>query len=246
MFNAELVSQNFGGQWIERTGLAKRDVDHNAALFADLFATRPPMLERFSAKVDDVGETPPFEAFSVVAPHNEVLAIVRGMRWTTNDLLRLELGYLNGEMGDPAVDDWAIVMPQVRSPKLKWTPNGQDYACVERSYIDTPSGGRFLAFSDPKHRLLSECIAGIHLSCTLNQSGEQLRKSRRGVLLLYPTKKKGLVVDVESTFMGIAVLPPAGPVTTLTRFKVRQPAEPDAVVVSVHSRTAPTPRKTRK
>jgi len=246
MFNAELVSQNFGEQWIERTGLAKRDVDHNASLFAKLFARRPPALGHFSANVDGVGETPLLAAYSVVVPHDELLEVLRGMCWTTSDLLRLELGYLNGEMGDPAVDDWAIVMPQVKNPRLNWTPNGQDYACVERAWIDTPSGGRFLAFSDPKHRLLSECIAGKYAMGALNQSGEQLRKSRRGVLLLYPTKKKGLVVDRDSTFMGIAVLPPAGPVTTLTRFRVRQPAQPDAVVVSVHARTAPTTRKTRK
>ncbi|MEH2484540.1 Z1 domain-containing protein [Bradyrhizobium sp. AZCC 2230] len=243
MFNAQLIAENFGGQWIERTGLTKRDVEHNASLFEKLLATRPPSPTKFSAKVDGVGETPLFDAFALVATHKEILEVLRGMRWTTSDLLSLELGYLSGEMGDPAVDDWAVIMPQLKKPKRQWEAAKAKFACVERTWIETPSGGRFLAFSDPKHRLVAECIAGIHKNPTLKQSGADLCKERRGVVLLYPTKIKGLVIGPDSTFMGIAVLPPAGTITTIAKFVVRQTSHPDAVVVNVPSRATQTPRK---
>ncbi|MBR1252281.1 Z1 domain-containing protein [Bradyrhizobium sp. AUGA SZCCT0240] len=246
MFNAQLVAANFGGQWIERTGLTKRDAEHNADLFKTLLAARLPVTEKFSARVDGVGETPLFEAFSLVAPHQEIMEVLRGMRWTTSDLLRLELGYLNGEMGDPAVDDWVVIMPQVKNPKRRWEAGKTKFACVERKWIDTPTGGRFLAFSDPKHRLVAECVTGVHKICKLSSSADHLRKPRRGVVLLYPTKKKYLLVDPESTFMGIAVLPPSGTVSTLEKFMVRQTAHPDAVIVNVQSRATKTPRKTAK
>jgi hypothetical protein len=244
MFNAQLVAENFGGQWIERTGLAEKDVGHNAALFKYLLGTRSPAHATFEAKakIEGVDYASLFDSFWLVAPHSEILKLLREMRWTTADVLKLELGYLNGEIGDPAVDDWALILPQVQKPKSKWTAGGKDLTCVERKWTPSATGGRFLAFSEPRHRLVAECVVAKHRNCWLNQSGKLARKERRGVVLLYPTKPKGSSADTETPFMGIAILPPKSPVSTVAQFVVRQPKEPDAVVVDVPVQR-PAPRR---
>lgn len=231
MYNAELVAATFGGQWIERTGLAEEHLRHNAELFEELIASHEP------AESTLVGRAGSSEAavdlFWFVASHRELLDVLRNMRWTTKDALKLELRYLSGEIGDPEIDDWAVLIPKIRRPRSHWNVNGNEFGCVERTRIPSPTGGRFLAFSHPQHRFVAECVARIHTQAQLNEPARRICRERRGALLLYPTKEKGRADQPSTPFMGLAVLPPKSVVAPATQFIVRQPAEPHAVVISV-------------
>jgi hypothetical protein len=244
MFNADLVAASYGGQWIERTGLAEDDLEHNAELFGELIRRHTPQKATLVARVDG-GADAAVDLWWFVASHDEVVDVLRRMLWTTEDVLKLELRYLRGDIGDPEVDDWAVLLPSIGKPKSKWRLNGREFSCVERTRVDSPTGGRFLAFSDPEHRLVAEALAGVQKHAERNEPARQLHARRRGALLLYPTKEKGRPKQPKTPFMGIAVLPPPSSVRRAMQFSVRQPANSDAVVVNV-SRGSAMSRQSRR
>ena len=118
MFNAVLKSENFGGDWVERTLASDREEDlkFNEDLFIGLIGDSD--LKHSELSVTSVGERSAFKAFYGVVGHGRMLEVLDAYRWAEpygTSLLRLESEFLHGaSIGDPQIDDWILLMPQLQ------------------------------------------------------------------------------------------------------------------------------------
>ena len=228
MFNAILLSQNFGGQWIERARLLDTDIAHNKALLTQL-------LEAHAFLVGDTTVTTTqritFGACVGIVGHTTVLEFLTGYRWADRKELKLALEYLKGKDMDPKVDDWAVILPQIQSgDPAPWVVSGRQLMAVQRTRIE----GRFKAFSDPNHRAVAEIIAGHTNSGQLSgEFGRGFIGQRRGAILIYPTFERHNATRPVDPHVGLAILPPDNGGVPLAHFSVRRPSKSDEAIVSV-------------
>lgn len=236
MYNAELKSRNFGGQWIERTLLSDTtaDLKHNAKLMERLVLEAQDFLYRTIRPKKASGPAPGYVG---LVSHSLLVDTLSEYVWAkpfTNTLLHLELQFLRGdsEFGDPEIDDWVLYMPQVNSDRCPWEVNPYTFSTVERSRVD--SSGRFKAFSEPRHRRVAEVITGVSDDEIDGEGAEFSGCARRGALLLYPTfpfeKDEPDWPDIPA--MGMAILPPPNSHPRRLAWSVRDPSRRNDPIIS--------------
>lgn len=232
MFHADLRSKNFGGNWVERTLCSDEDGDlqYNATLFEKLLGESDRSL--FDLEVDVGGLRTKVSAFTALIPADRMIDVLSAYRWAkphTSSLLKLELDFLRGGLGDPEIEDWILLMPQLqRSSRLPWQVAGETFTTVERARID--GGGRFKAFTVPYHRLMAEVLTGVSAGEPVNGPTRDLhRELKRGALLLYPTypKIEEQVQQPTIPAMGFAFLPPRNSLPRRIVFGVKTKAQMD-------------------
>jgi hypothetical protein len=238
MFNAVLKSKNFGGQWIERTLVSDvtSDLKHNSKLLAKVVESAVDF-GYHDIRLKGRGGSAP--GYLGLVEHSTVLDTLSRYLWAKPDsttLLKLELDFLSGEssLGDPEVDDWVLYMPQANSGRDPWEVKPYSFATVQRSRID--GLGRFKAFSEPRHRHVSETLIGLLGDEVV---GDDTRffsaTARRGVLLLYPTFPfaKDEPEWGKDPAMGLAILPPKNSHPKLLAWGLRDPNNPNEPIVAV-------------
>lgn len=228
MYNAKLVSQNFGGQWLERTTLPEDEAGARAN--EDLVAQMLSSAGDLRAQTFDVSDGS--RTFKMTANWlrigNDVLVeMLRKFRFLDPHELEPALEFLEGKMGDPEVEEWLVLAPQVESRAGKWRKfSGLTFSIADRTRRELSRG--YKAFSEPRHRAVAEYVTSKKL---YQGSGavEDLKAPKRGVMLLYPCR------DVDGgerfTSMGFALLPPLNSIPKKLAFSVRDPRRPEEVVV---------------
>jgi hypothetical protein len=239
MWNARLKSANFGGLWMERTLLGEdpESLGHNESLFRRLLESADVSREALEVTVGNRHESP--MAGIAVVGHDDFVEVLSHFRWVDDrPLFTLELDYLRGANGDPEVDDWLIVLPQIRSSfRQPWQIGPHEFASVKRSRSDAKGNlgvKRFKAFTTPAHRRIAEAVVLPGEGDLIRSSGTlEPASSRRGVCLLYPSFPPGETdpdwPDIPA--MGFALLPPPNSLPVRVEFAVRDPNRPEAVVV---------------
>lgn len=218
MFNAVLKSRNFGGEWVERTLCSdiEEDLRHNQELFGGMIEGLELVDDEFVVEVHRAKRSAP--GYAGLADHATVTDVLSKYRWAepnASSLLKLELEFLQGEHGDPEIDDWLVYLPQVKSKRLPWQVAGRTFSAVERSRVDNT--GRFKAFTEPRHRLVAEVMTGMLEKSGLPKGSPVGAKAealaadaRRGALVVYPTYPfaKDEPDWPEIPAIGFAFLPP--------------------------------------
>lgn len=190
MFNARLKSMNFGGEWVERTLASDREEDlkFNEELFTALIAECD--LKNPELTVTIRGKRSAFQAFCGIVGPDRMISVLDAYRWAQpygTSLLALESQFLHGTaIGDPQIDDWLLLLPQLqRATRKPWQPAGYTFTSVERSRVG--GYGRFKAYTGPDHRAVAEAVSGNTAADEANDAVRDLSKPRgRGVVLLYP------------------------------------------------------------
>jgi Z1 domain len=238
MFNARLKAMNFGGEWVERTLASDRDEDlkFNEELFVRLLADSD--LGHSELSVASAGKRSSFDAFYGVIGHDRMLGVLDAYRWVEpygTNLLKLESQFLHGTaVGDPQIDDWLLLMPQLRSNRKPWQTGGYTFSSVERARVG--GYGRFKAYTDPNHRKVAEVISGNTFAEAANDEVRALAMPRRrGVLLLYPVFQRADENLEQSGIptMGFAFIPPRNELPRRAEFTVRRKDLEDQPVVDV-------------
>jgi hypothetical protein len=238
MFNARLKSMNIGGDWVERTLASDRDEDltSNENLFAQLIADSDLMHSELS--VTSAGERFWFDAFYGIIGHDSMLDVIDSYIWAEpygTTLLKLESEFLHGTaIGDPQIDDWLLLMPQLRTNRKPWQKAGYTFSSVERARVD--GFGRFKAYTGRNHRKVAEVISGKLVAEEANEEVRAMAMRRgRGVVLLYPVFQPAdeNPDQSETPTMGFAFIAPPNDLPRRAEFTVARPDLEDQPVVDV-------------
>ena len=246
MFNSVLKSANIGGEWIERTQASDVDDDliKNERLFADLLTDAG--IRRSTLMVQSAdGLATKTDAYWSIVSHEALTQALGAYLWeetVKHTVLAVELEFFRGKgLGDPAIDDWVILLPQLKaSSRDPWEVAGRVLTTVERARVD--GFGRFKAYSDPGHRRVAEIISGKVKGEATDADGKEIqRERRRGAVLLYPVWPKGIdepELKPVLPAMGFALLPPLNDLPKRAEFTVRSKKHASDAVVTVQPEEA--------
>ncbi|NRD48803.1 Z1 domain-containing protein [Corallococcus exiguus] len=253
MYNAQLVSQNFGGDLVERTMIPRNGspaLAANRELVSSLLDRFPPSRTTLALSFD--GKQAETTALTCLVEHGEMLGVLQDYQWTKPGVLSPVIEFLQGGLGNPGIRDWLFFAPQVSddNASARWSAGAVDFNVVYRARID--DSDRIKAFTEPRHRKFAEMIAGLRVGEPLNAATEKLVSPGRAVFLFYPcvdverqtdeTKSEKASRDI---IMGFALLLPANSLSVQMAFKVRDESQQDAVVVDLTTDGA-QPKRQRK
>src|SRR5581483_1646553 len=145
-------------------------------------------------------------------------------------LLSLELEFLRGgEAGDPRVDDWLILFPQVKKSQGDlWRFGTYEATTIKRATTGT---GRYNVFTTSEDVKLAEYLVGARPGISHGRTTELRQVRRRGVLLLYAVYPNN--VEQKIPTMGFSFRPPENDLPKRVMFTVARPDQPDEVVVDL-------------
>ena len=234
MFNARLVVRR--QQEIEPVGYPKvaADISHNydamlpimqqANEEAQFAFPRSNGQGRYSARYGNIF-------------HQNMLAALAQLRWCYEDHFKPDLAFIE-EIQD-LVDEWIILMPQLRSDAMRKLPGFGESSLFFRTRRRDPL---FQAISDPKHRHAARRIAGVRTDAIHGDvAADNLHGTRRGTLILYPIVEKELAripyeteISRESCIIAMRIVPPHSVQRAdvpYVRFRVHSEDQADQVVV---------------
>jgi hypothetical protein len=235
MYNAEIIFQNFGGTRKEPTMAPtdKRVAGLNAKLALKLLVKANLHKEGFEFRADGDPELIRVDALCGVVKPSEMRAFLDNYSWETGKkLLAREAAYLEGSYGDPGIDRWLIVAPQMANPDAYWPEaKSSDLPRLpvrERSRV----GRRFGSLSEPHHVKVANYLANIGESdlSPLSQNFSKLKLTRTAVMLFYMVKDRS--EDFESVLFALQF--PNNSIPGKLAWKVRvksRPGEPVPAVV---------------
>ena len=203
MYNATIIFRNFGGETSQRTlaTTVKAEAAANAVaaikllMTATLSSQEVVFIDRNINKKTRTQRTSPvkFHAVTGCVEPQAMIDFLNTYCWERNaKLLHHEIKFLEGQKGNPEINDWLIMAPTLETRPACWpekkVPGMTQFTVKERARV----GNRFNVYSEPDHMLAARYIAG--LTDEVDGPGqwlEQARKSHRGVMLFYPVKEKG-------------------------------------------------------
>jgi hypothetical protein len=231
MFNARITFRNYGGRTVEHRRVAqtapqKRD---NEALIVSLLQAGPVVPHALGTT------SRMLTAYGGFRSHGDVRAMLDAYTFAGgSDDFRQELEFLDGAYGAPGIDDWVVLLPQLKRPSDRtWRFAGQDLSVHRRGYWrDTKPLAS--AFTGPEDRTIAEAISCTREIADPTPELAALRAARRAVLLVYPITHEG--EDRESEWlptMGLAIQFPPNDIPQKIGFAVRSPRHADDPVINV-------------
>ena len=216
MCNARLVALNFGGDFVERT-LVPHGNEINARLLEQMLESRPVSFRNFWVKLGRIKRS--FEALVSPWTTAEMQRFLRGFQWSSpaaHVLFEPVVNFLGGDMGDPGIARWLVILPQVDSGQESWMCAGHELSVAERGRDDSSNDGRYKAFSDPAHRAIASQLIGKESQREASPEVLELVDAHQGVMLVYPCRAQGEREGPPA--IGLTLLPPENELPIRTKF----------------------------
>jgi hypothetical protein len=236
MRNARITFRNFGGELSESTYAPIEEAAqlHNIAALRALVAGGK--LKHLDASGTFEKAKKSFAATVFEASNEKMISFLKAYKWYDEkspelkfgNPLRLQLEFLEGSAGDPCINRWLILSPEISTPQGSFELEGANLNVVYRS---RQSSSRFNTYNDKFHRAFARHLAGPTGLENPSDELEALRAPRTGVMLLYPIteKKGGGKKDVLT--VGFTLLFPPNNIRNAVGFTVHVPAQPfDALI----------------
>ena len=234
MFNARLVVRRL--QEIEPVAYPKNsaDIEHNYNVMLPLMQQANHQADFSFPRGTEPGSYP--AKYGTVA-HDCLLSTLGRLRWFDPTHFGPDLAFLE-EISD-SVDDWILLMPQLRTGENRSLP---DLGVSSVFYRQRRRDPLFQAISDPKHRHAARRIAGIPADepCQ-DRVADGLGAARRGALIVYPIVEHRLdesdpmkEIRASSCIVGLRIVPPNSvrrPDTPYVRFRVHLEDRANEIVV---------------
>lgn len=190
---AELMYENLGGEWREKTSAPASKVAalKNQRLFRQVLDHKTLRREWFDAEI--AGERAAFDAFWTYLSPAEVKRIVGTYTWAKgqDECMSREATYLAGKgKDDPKIERWLFLAPQLQNQDDEWSAAGVDLTVKIRARVDE-HGGRFKVFSEPQHRNVAKAVAGLVKPLKVSPALKRLMKPKTGVICFYPVRDRG-------------------------------------------------------
>jgi hypothetical protein len=217
MFNARITYRNFGGQWSEHRRVVQSADDRrqNETVFRQLFEEVG--LDEFNL----ISGARHMSAYGVVASASQVSAVLHEYLWADGLRdLQQELEFLDGKYGDPQIDEWLILLPQLsKVTERTWDVNARSASVHRRSYWNQ-TAPLVNAYAGPDDRALAEMITGKRKSEELCQDLRDLKAARRAVMLVYPITHEPPLEAGWLPTMGFSLLFPTNDIARQIGFEV--------------------------
>jgi hypothetical protein len=232
MFNARISFRNFGRRAVEHRRVAQEAAQkrHNETLVTELLQAGPAKLY----ELPHAGNL--YSFYGGIRSCAEVRELLGRYVFAegTSDLSQ-ELEFLDGYYGDPGVEDWAVLLPQLeRASERTWRLADRDLSVHRRGYWlnEKPLAN---AFTGPDTRAIAEVIAGVRNVAEVPADLMPLRSLRRAVLLVYPITHESRNERERNWIatMGLTLQFPANDIPQRIGFAVRSPTKPDEPVVDL-------------
>ncbi|MCC9741307.1 Z1 domain-containing protein [Streptomyces sp. MNU89] len=198
MYNARLVEVRSPGKWEEPTAYptASTALRHNTGLWTRVLDGLSTETAAFT--YEGGGKSHRFSAFTGFLAPDDLMPLLRSLKWQTGQQFEPHLAYLEEISKSPRqVDDWLVLAPQHAGSGRRAAIGASDRSFSWFSR-DRRRGPLFGAISEPKHRPAAHRIAGAVPSCG-DLTTERYVAERRGVVVLYPIVEPEHRVDVEAT-----------------------------------------------
>jgi Z1 domain len=239
MFNAILISKNFGGQWSMPT-LAPRDFDNirtNIESLKSLLETSKKVGEADLGGADDNGK--PIKAPSLLFTFGtrSLVYFLREYRWIETEYthpsrpvaINLQAEFL--EKQKHGIQEWLFVAPQRLSSFGNSLGLGSTatFAVKQRHRVEERGFG---VYGEGAHRMIAEYLIDMidknknGLGCP-NRETKDFRNQSRGVMLFYPVR----VAEKDEVSVGFELLFPTNNLPAEIHFSVRKKNEEEKVVV---------------
>lgn len=234
MFNAEIKSRDFAGEWTEKTlaptetALARKNREALESLLNSMQLGSP---ERVEFRNRD-GEKRAFSAYFGVADGADVLTFLRAYKWAEGKQpVALETSYIEDELSHGGnLSRWHLVIPQASALKKTETLGRArvPISIIERSRVSTT---RFGVYSEPRHRDAAEALAGRQPIDEETDVLSPRMKSPGPVLVLYLVRDRN---DPESgVSVGFGIQYPGQKRSRAIEWSVRDRSQESSVVVNV-------------
>ena len=237
MFNAQLVERRSPGKWLEPSGYPESptDIAANARAVEPLIKAATTR-EEF-VHVED-GRAIPYEALVATISRDEVISVLKELRWQPSDYFKPDLMWL-AQLGEENIDDWVVILPQHKGKGTRAEILGHGPLSVFRRNRRAGRGALFGALSDRKHRDSAYRIAGA-LPVGRDTTADRLHQPKRGALVIYPVVEADKDDDIAATLapeqvvMAFGAVAPAAarPIDgKLVAFVVRDPERAEDAIV---------------
>lgn len=229
MYNTFIEFKNFSEEWKEptRAPFEESDIKKNQLLMKSMFGTK---LRRGALSIHEKASGTKLvlpTAFSVITTETMV-SFLKNYIWIDEDrtVLNREIDFLlSGQ--DTCVDQWLFVCFDGPIKSAEVDISGEKFKPFNRSRVGT--AGRFGVYSESDHRTMARYLAGLDSYISDNQATHDLRSTRQGVFVFYPTRDRH---DITAPITpGFALQFPSNQIVTPIRFGVRVQEKADDVVV---------------
>ncbi|MCX5382225.1 Z1 domain-containing protein [Streptomyces sp. NBC_00083] len=245
MYNARLEEVRSPGKWEEPTAYpsSPAQLRHNVGLWTPVLNGLSPDTTAFRhcfTTPDGVEKAYRFDALTGHLGTQDLLALLRSLKWSSEQVFAPHLTYLESISKSGQVDDWLVLAPQHATPgkRIRIGDMNRELSWFAR---DRRRGPLFGAISEPKHRPAAHRVAGAVPSCG-DPATEQFAAERRGVVVLYPlvegphrdTAVAARALDAGDVVMAFAFVAPAsaeGSDGQVVRFVTIDSSQEDAAII---------------
>lgn len=238
MYNAVIVFRNFGGETSQHTlatiVAAEAAANETAAIKllkpANMTKQEVSFIDRSIDKKTNAQRTSSkrFSAMTGYVKPEVMIDFLKTYRWANNaKLLYHEIEFLEGQRGNPRINDWFIMAPQLETMPPDW-PKKKVPSMTPFTVKKRDRRGLSITYSEPDHMLAARYIASLTDKVDRPVSWlKRARKSNRGVMLFYPVKSE------EDTFVtiGFALVFPQNQLSKKLEWTVKDMNHSDDVVV---------------
>jgi len=238
MFNAIILFRNFGREQLERTQapVTSEDIKWNQEHFEKLLKKCLPLKEHeLSARKG--GKEIHLKARIGVIRNDDLISYLKEYHWLENPKqLQYHIEFLEKKGGqDPEIDQWVFFAPIGPVRNEKFTSAKETFNIFHRSRID--EGRRFKVYSEPDHIDMARHLVMVEKEETisLNSTTRSLRKKRQGIFLFYPVQEPLDARErrgINPVTIGFVLIFPDNHAAGQIRFGLRDPRQPDNVVIS--------------
>ncbi len=241
MFNARLVSKNYGGQMSMPTLLPSRadSTRHNVGVTTTLLMSAHNGQKLLLGGATAKGREVQFEAYVLRTTTKDIIAFLSGYRWLEDEFgdkrrpadISFQIEFLGKHRH--GITAWTIVAPQRQKsfgPAIQF--GNATLTTKERHREDEDRG--FQVFGEPDHRLIGRYLAGLSaqpgkdsLKAPTKET-TALARERGGVLLLYPVREDAASTSVS---VGFELIYPENDLDFDLNFAVRRKSEQDEPIV---------------
>lgn len=232
MFNARITFRNFGGRSVERRRVAQSAGDKraNEDLVCELLGEGPSGFQSLEHRGGRLS------VFGGVRTTDEVRRFLEDYHFAeANTGFAQELEFLDGDWGDPEIESWAVLLPQLNSASERtWTFDEADLSVHRRGYW-LQQKPLVNAYMGPPWRRVAEAITGVAAVDDPSAALSDLSVPKRAVMYVFPITHEGGGERDHHWIptMGLTLLFPENHIRGRIGFAARVEAHPDEPVVDV-------------
>jgi hypothetical protein len=191
MFNAEIKSLDFAGDWTEKTSAptdSTRMKENRKVAGGLLKACRLGDSVRLAFKNAD-NEKRDFDAIMGRVDASHIRTFLSEYKWADGRRpISLEIDYISKGLADGSLREWTVLLPQLREEKpVRHVPGLAPMSTISRSRV---SESRFGVYSVPMHIEAARAIAGVGSVVDPSRKLSAAVGSKTPVLVLYFVKEK--------------------------------------------------------